>query len=255
MYLKEFREKLNLTQRELAEILEIAQTAIARYENDKVKPTSTVILKYINELDASPNYLFLGIEPHLLGNIPKLNSSCINLLNDITLVMPQDQLVTKLDNLLIGDLLQRFDKQYSSSLITLLEIIDMDDPVKTRPFLFLYYIFQYIEKDMSDPSNEISDYRQYLSNIIMNYKVITLKNKPLFTDKMKNEIRDFLDIKFTPKECEFLVKNYKNTLEMLEQKMPPSMVKYHRNIFDNTFSNLIENIQSLWSKIRFLFTK
>ena len=45
MYLKEFREKLNLTQNELSSILDIAQTTIARYENDKVKPTSTVLLK------------------------------------------------------------------------------------------------------------------------------------------------------------------------------------------------------------------
>ncbi len=43
MYLKEFREKLNLTQNELSVILDIAQTTIARYENDKVKTTSTVL--------------------------------------------------------------------------------------------------------------------------------------------------------------------------------------------------------------------
>ncbi|MCT7649527.1 helix-turn-helix domain-containing protein [Aliarcobacter butzleri] len=231
MYLKEFRERLNLTQRELSDVLEIAQTAIARYENDKVKPTSTVLLKYINELNANPNFLFLGIEPHLLNNLPKLDSSNMDLLNDITLMMSQEHLREKLNKILIDEIIQRFEKQNDSLVAKLLEIVKMDDPVKTRPFLFLYYIFQLIEKDFTDTPKEISDYKQYLGDIITNYKVITWKNQPLFTEKIKSEIRDFLDVKLTTKECELLVKNYKNTLEMLEQKMPPSMIKYHRNSF------------------------
>ena len=231
MYLKEFRERLNLTQRELSDVLEIAQTAIARYENDKVKPTSTVLLKYINELNANPNFLFLGIEPHLLNNLPKLDSSNMDLLNDITLMMSQEHLREKLNKILIDEIIQRFEKQNDSLVAKLLEIVKMDDPVKTRPFLFLYYIFQLIEKDFTETPKEITDYKQYLGDIITNYKVITWKNQPLFTEKIKNEIRDFLDVKLTTKECELLVKNYKNTLEMLEQKMPPSMIKYHRNSF------------------------
>ncbi len=231
MYLKEFREKLKLTQNELSDILNITQTTITRYENEKVKPTSTVILKYINELDANPNFLFLGIEPHLLNNIPKLDSLNMNLLNDITLAMSQDQLREELNKILIDEILQRFEKQNNSLIAKLLEILKIDDPVKTRPFLFLYYIFQLIEKDLVNSENEIIDYKQYLGDIITNYKVVTWKNEPLFTDKIKSEIRDFLDVKLTVKECELLVKNYKNTLVMLEQKMSPTMIKFHRNTF------------------------
>ena len=73
MYLKEFREKLNLTQNELSSILDIAQTTIARYENDKVKPTSTVLLKYINKLNANPYYLFMGREPMFLDKQAEIN--------------------------------------------------------------------------------------------------------------------------------------------------------------------------------------
>ena len=105
MYLKEFREKLNLTQNELSNILDIAQTTIARYENDKVKPTSTVLLKYINELNANPNFLFLGIEPHLLSNLPKLDSSNMDLLSDITLMMFQEHLREKLNKILIDEII------------------------------------------------------------------------------------------------------------------------------------------------------
>lgn len=231
MYLKDFREKLNLTQNELSSILDIAQTTIARYENDKVKPTSTVILKYINELNANPNFLFLGIEPHLLNNLPKLDSSNMDLLNDITLMMSQEQLKEKLNKILIDEIIQRFEEQNHSLMVKLLQIVKMDDHVRTRPFLFLYYIFQLIEKDFTDTPKEISDYKQYLGDIITNYKVVTWKNQPLFTENIKSEIRDFLDVKLTPKDCELLVKNHKNTLEMLEQKMSPTMIKYHRNAF------------------------
>ena len=58
MYLKEFRERLNLTQNELSLKLDIAQTTIARYENGKINPTSTIVFKYINQLNANPNFLF-----------------------------------------------------------------------------------------------------------------------------------------------------------------------------------------------------
>lgn len=232
MHLKEFRERLNLTQRQLSEILEIAQTAIARYENDKVKPTSTVILKYINELSANPNFLFLGIEPHLLNNLPKLDSSNMDLLNDITLMMPQEQLKEKLSKILIEEIIQRFEKQNDSLVIKLLGILRMDQFLKVRPFLFLYYIFQQIRKDLLTSPKEISDYKQYLGDIIINYKVLNWKNQPGFTDQIKNEIRDFLDIKLTAQDCELLVTNYKSTLEILEQKMPPTMIKYNRNVYN-----------------------
>jgi len=231
MYLKEFRERLNLSQRELSDVLEIAQTTIARYENDKVKPTSTVLLKYINKLNANPNYLFLGIEPHLLNNLPKLDSSNMYLLNDITLMMSQEQLKEKLNKILVDEIIQRFEKQNDSLMVKLLEIVKIYEPLKTSPFLFLYYIFKLIEKDFTDTPKEISDYKQYFGDIVTNYKVVTWKNKSLFTKKIESEIRDYLDVKLTTNECELLVKNYKNTLELLEQKMPPSMIKLHRNSF------------------------
>ncbi len=73
MYLKEFREKIGMTQNQLSESLGIAQTTIARYEKDKVKPTSTVILKYINKLNANPLYLFNDIELIFLDEQNNIN--------------------------------------------------------------------------------------------------------------------------------------------------------------------------------------
>jgi hypothetical protein len=183
------------------------------------------------QLNANPNFLLLGVGPHLLDAIPKLDSSNIDLLNDITLVVSQNDLSEKLNKILIDEIIKRFENHNDSLIKKLLEIIKLDYIVKTRPFLFLYYIFQIIEKDLSGKQKTITDYKQYLGDAIIKYKVLAWKNQPIFTDKMKNEIRDFLDLKVTSKECEILVKSYKSTLEILESKMPPSFVKFHRNVF------------------------
>lgn len=70
IYLREFRRHLKLTQKELSCVLEIAQTTIARYENDQVKPTSTILIKYINRLNANP-FIYLLERDHffLMNNI------------------------------------------------------------------------------------------------------------------------------------------------------------------------------------------
>ena len=232
MYVKEFRERLNFTQRELADILKVGQTAIARWELDRVKPAASAVFKYVNELDANPNFLFLGHEPHFLSDLPKLSSDNINLLNDLTLMLDQEEIKEKLTKIFIDEIIQKFEKENSSPTIKLLEILKMDHHVKARPFLFLYYIFQLIKKDFSESKKEINNYKQYLGNIIRNYKTVDWKNQPIFTERIKKEIDDFLDLKLTEKECEVLVKNYESSLEALEKKMTPSMIKYHRNIFN-----------------------
>lgn len=54
MYFKEFRERIKLTQKEIADKLELAQVTIARYETGKINPTSITVFKYINQLNANP---------------------------------------------------------------------------------------------------------------------------------------------------------------------------------------------------------
>ena len=43
MFLKEFREFIGLSQKDFAEKLGLTQASIARYETDKMNPTTTVI--------------------------------------------------------------------------------------------------------------------------------------------------------------------------------------------------------------------
>ena len=90
MYLKEFREKIGLSQREFSLKLGLTQVTIARYETDKMSPTCNVITKYINIFNANPNYLFLGIEPHIIDfdevESLKIKSEIIKLENKLKLL-------------------------------------------------------------------------------------------------------------------------------------------------------------------------
>lgn len=227
MYLKEFREKLNLTQNELSSILDIAQTTIARYENDKVKPTSTVIFKYINQLNANPNYLFLRLEPHLLNDVPKLSDDVINLLNELNIVMSESEIKENLNKILLEKILERFQNTSSSLVIKFLSLIHPD-----RPLLFMYYIAQIIEYKISNENPTITKYQDFLISVIKDFPVWRIFfNQPLFTEKIKKEFIQIIEYKLTEDDCKLIVKNYKNTLELLEEKMPSYVIIAHRNKF------------------------
>ena len=81
MYLKEFREYLELTQKVMSEKLNMTQAALARYELGKVNPSASVIQKYIDEFGASPNFLFNGIKPFILDDFHNIYADNMQLLN------------------------------------------------------------------------------------------------------------------------------------------------------------------------------
>ena len=56
--LKELRQVFNLTQKELAEKLEISRVNYTRYENDNVRPDYETIIKIADFYDVSLDELF-----------------------------------------------------------------------------------------------------------------------------------------------------------------------------------------------------
>lgn len=59
--LKNLRKEKKLSQKELSEILKISQSVICDYENNKVDPTTNVLIKYADFFGVSTDYL-LGRE-------------------------------------------------------------------------------------------------------------------------------------------------------------------------------------------------
>ena len=68
-YFKEFREKIGLSQSELAIKLETQQSRIAKYESGNMSPSVLWLKKYCEVLNASPNFILFGIEPHLNSEV------------------------------------------------------------------------------------------------------------------------------------------------------------------------------------------
>ncbi|QOP45550.1 helix-turn-helix domain-containing protein [Sulfurimonas paralvinellae] len=230
MYLKEFRERLNLTQKELAEKLDVAQTTIARYETNKVKPTTDTIMKYIEKVDANPLFLFTGKEPYKLSDIPGLNNESYIVLSDLRKILNQDEIQKKLEEIFIDEILSKFQisDEEKSPMYKFFEAIKLEGHIPVRPFLFLYYIFQFIVQD--ENKNSITDYRQYLIDIVLSFKTLSWHNNPIFTNKIKDEISARFELEISKEECQVLVTNAETTLKKLEEKMPASMIKAHRKI-------------------------
>ncbi len=83
--LKELREKKGLSQKKLAEQLNINQQRIANYENNIREPNYEMLLKICNFFEVSPNYL--------------LDLSSLKIANSNFLVSHTDDLMERIDNL------------------------------------------------------------------------------------------------------------------------------------------------------------
>lgn len=229
MYLKEFRERLNLTQNELSLKLDIAQTTIARYENSKINPTSTIVFKYINELNANPNFLFLGLEPITLNLDEEYLSQQNNeMLKDLSLSLSQNELNCELSKLLISITLDKFsNKKDKSTIQNILNALKLEGHFPYRPFLFLYYVFKYVSNNKNE-LYQIKSYKEYLINLVQRYNQYTYKNDPLFTKKIKSEISDNIELYCNENEIKVLLENPQITIDKLEENMTSSMIKMHR---------------------------
>ena len=227
MYFKQFREKINLTQKEFAEKLGMAQNALARYENDKVTPSITVISQYIEVFQANPNYLFLGLEPHTVVDVPKFNNDIINLLNEINIIMSDSEIKEELNKILLNKIIERFKNTSSSLVVKFLSLIHSD-----RPLLFMYYITQIIENKILTEKPKIDNYQDFLISSIKAFPVWNIFfNGPAFTEQIKNEFIEIVKYKLQEQDCKLIVENYKSTLELLEEKMPSYIIRAHRNKF------------------------
>lgn len=231
MYLKEFREKIGLTQKELSEKIDLAQSAVARLEKVNSNPTRVILQKYIDNLNANINYLFTGEGPILKTDISQLNVENINITNDLLLFNSQEELNEKFNNLLVESIVSKFEKS-DTTFVKLFNIFKRYNPLKIRPILFMYYIFQNIEKDLINHEDKsISNEKQYLIEMIQKYKVFNIVNQPLFTKRIKKEISEYINNNFSEFECEVIINNYKKTLALLESKMPTIVVSAHKDLY------------------------
>ena len=232
MYFKEFREKIGISQKDALQKLQIQQATIVRYENATNSPSTDFLKKYCETLDANPNFLLFGTEPYLLSAAPSLNLGLAHLLQDALNLFGEKNLEEKLSKLIIDDIVSRIEKVDNLLVQALKGLMGVGYMIESRPFLFLYYIFQIIsvdtkKKDFKTPEN----CQQYIISTIENYEVLSIKNQPVFTYKIKKEFVEFFEFRVTEEECCLLVKQANTVLNALETNMPTYLIKLHREVF------------------------
>ena len=100
MFIKELRERLNLTQSEFAKNLNINQAIVSRYENKKLTPTSEFIIRLIKTFNANPNFIFFGKEPYLNENTYKneISQELNQLIDELSLYENEKNIILELEN-------------------------------------------------------------------------------------------------------------------------------------------------------------
>lgn len=58
--IKELRNDCELTQKELAQLIGVAQNTITQYENGSTKPSLEVLVKLADALNATTDYILCG---------------------------------------------------------------------------------------------------------------------------------------------------------------------------------------------------
>lgn len=233
MYFKKFREYLGLTQIEMSEKLNISQTALVRYELGKVNAGASIIKKYITVFNANPTFLFKAQKPELLNDFCNIDTDNLQLLNELGFLMEQSDINKLLKNAILEQIINKFDNNVSlyAKFLSLLE--------PERPLLFLYYIVQMIDFNLKFNNNPITNHIEYLCSVIKQFPDWKLFiNKPIFTLRIQNKFIEIIKTKLDENECQMIINNSTQILELLEMKLPSTIISKHKQKSHRTNSNV-----------------
>jgi transcriptional regulator with XRE-family HTH domain len=223
------RTALNLSQKEFAEKINISFRNLQNYETGTTLTIPhSVISQIIQILEVNPYWL---LTEH--ADVPIFTNMKDNLdfiIEDfLALYGNREEVYRVLKETLIQKILDRLNSLSGFGVFqTILDysLTALGDALRARPFLFFYYIFQIIK---NEDDKIIQNYKSYIIGKIQSYEVFSIDNQPFFTEIIKKEFIELIELKMTEKECKFLVEQTLSVLKSLESRMPNSLVKLHRN--------------------------
>ena len=217
MFFKEFRINVGLSQKEIAQKLNLQAPAIARYEANSISPSSSAIQKYCETLDANPTFLFFGQEPYLLSAVPQVSVENGYLLNDLNSLFSQEELAKKLREILIEAILAKVRWIEKDSVLTkLFETILLAEQTKKRPFYFLYYVLQKISVTKNQPKVVIANAKDFILC--------------LFAEDELIEISQIIESNFAEGDCITLLEQTDTFLLLLERNMGIETIKKYKGL-------------------------
>lgn len=226
MFLREFREKIRFSQKDVAKLLQLQAPALARYESLSVSPTASFLKKYCETIDANPNFILFGTEPHLLSSVPEMNIEQCDTVSDLLTLFAPDELKKRLRKLMINEILERIEKLDQNIISVVRALFEIGETQQGHTFIFLYHILQLI---IVNPKEEdaLANAKKYIIRRIQEFKA----DQFLFPDKIKEGFIDFFEVKASEDDCGILVLHANIILKLLEAKMPIDAIKKSRAIF------------------------
>ncbi len=234
--IKLIRNDLNISQKDFANLLDVAQSTVSRIEKGDRQPEYDFLKDLINKFNINPDWIFFDRNPIFLevdDNIPMQNQ---DLIKDINLILSPDEFNKKLNDILFEYVLNQIasENEKDFSLVRkFFKAIKLEGHVPFRPLLFVYYIFRYIE-DFNSELIQIKSYKDYLLDLVKRYKVMSFKNNPGFTSQIKKQFEMSIEINLTESECRNLITNYKEVIKKIESKMTPIIIYTHKKIDTKT---------------------
>ena len=237
IFIESAQKRLNCsTLNDLAKKLNTSQASISNWKARNAYASFCGALienNYVNELsqilaDAAQS------DAVQQRNVYSHNQKLQNILDDLLCFFGTDEALAQgLEIHLIDKILDRLSILHNKSIAKFLDnLIFIDgEPLRARPFLFLYYIFQII-KSNQDEIDKVENFKAFILKKINDFKIFSLINHPGFTIKIKNSISDLIDAKFSEDECRSLVQNSPTVINLLEKRMPNLIVKGHKKYFD-----------------------
>jgi len=220
MFFKDFREKLGISQKEALKKLGIQQATLSKYESLSIPPSSLVIKKYCETLNANPTFLFFGQGPHLLSAAPKVSVENGYLLDDLSCLFLQEELAQKLREILIEAVREKVRGIIKDVVfVKLLDAFTSSTFIKQRQFHFLYYFFYIISISKNKPNITIQNAKNFILETIEGYKTL------LSDDNAQKEILQLFEARFSEDECFKLLEQVDTVLLLLERNMDISTME------------------------------
>ncbi|HED7926133.1 TPA: helix-turn-helix transcriptional regulator [Campylobacter coli] len=210
MFIKELRERLNLTQSEFAKNLNINQAIVSRYENKKLRPTSEFIIRLIKTFNANPNFIFFGKEPCLNENTYKneISQELNQLIDELSLYENEKNIISELENSALEKIISLVsDKEIWGKLFSLLFKIDRK----------LYTITLFICRVSKRLKEKSETHKTYLASIINSFDD---KDFSKLNECMKMDLITLFNEKFTEEESNIIIEDCLVVFKHIEKTAP-----------------------------------
>lgn len=230
MFLKEFRVRENMTQNEIAEKIGVSRVIIEQCETKQIQPTANMILMYIKRLDANPAFLYKGIDPLKISDMPDSMSESYSKLNNMKKFLSEKDIQKKIEDSYYEETLSRFmpNRNSKSKICKVLVSLRMERHLRHSSMLFLYYLFHNIAK--SKKHDRIISSKGYLLHKVIMFKTPSLLGTSLFVSPIRKRITHEIEYEMSESECAFLINNIKRTIEKIKERIPRNIVIRHKRV-------------------------